>query len=325
MMKSYKELYAEVEAGIASLTFPAVPENLYAPISYMMSLGGKRLRPVLALMAADMFGADTRKSIHAALAVEMFHNFTLVHDDIMDQAPLRRGKPTVYRKWNQTVAILSGDLMMIEATQLLCKTETQNLRQLIAVFNKAAIEVCEGQQLDMDFETQSQVSADEYLHMITYKTAVLLGASLQLGAEIAGASPTDCEHMYAFGKNIGIAFQIQDDILDSFGEGDKVGKKIGGDIAANKKTILLIDALEKANITQRQALDKWLHTENDEHDTKINAILELYEQLNVQQRCEELKKQYLEEAFIHLDAVSVESGRKEILRQSALELMERMS
>jgi geranylgeranyl diphosphate synthase type II len=324
-MKTYKQLFEEVEQGIAQLTFPAEPANLYEPITYMMSLGGKRLRPVLTLMAADLFGTDTSKALPAALAVEMFHNFSLVHDDIMDQAPLRRGKPTVYRKWSSTVAILSGDLMMIEAMQLLCKTPCDDIRPLIHTFNTAAIEVCEGQQLDMDFETISHVTTAQYIHMITNKTAVLLGASLKLGAQIANATAADVNHLYAFGKNIGIAFQIQDDLLDSFGEGSQVGKKIGGDIAANKKTILLIEALEQANAEQTARIESILASENDKDDTKIQAMLACFAELDVKTRCEQHKQYYLKLAFDHLDAIALPEANKIQLRQSATDLMERMS
>jgi geranylgeranyl diphosphate synthase type II len=324
-MKTYKQLFDEVEQGIAQLTFPAEPANLYQPITYMMSLGGKRLRPVLTLMAADLFGADTPKALPAALAVEMFHNFSLVHDDIMDQAPLRRGKPTVYRKWNATVAILSGDLMMIEAMQLLCKTPVNDIRQLIHTFNTAAIEVCEGQQLDMDFETTDQISTAQYIHMITNKTAVLLGASLKLGAQIANAAADDVDHLYEFGKNIGIAFQIQDDLLDSFGEGSQIGKKIGGDIGANKKTILLLEALQMANSEQKARIESILASENDKDDTKIHAMLACFAELDVKTRCEQHKQYYLQQAFAHLDAIALPEAHKSELRQSATDLMERMS
>lgn len=321
-MKTYKDLYAQIEQEIANIAYTQQPEELYKPIEYIMQLGGKRLRPVLTLMANDMFGGETRKALKAALAIEMFHNFTLVHDDIMDNADIRRGQPTVHVKWNQTIAILSGDLMMIKATDLLCETETNDLRNLISVFNKTAAEVCEGQQWDMNYETQSNVTEQDYLKMITLKTAVLLGCALKVGALIGGANTDDANHLYEFGKNIGIAFQLQDDILDSFGEGDKVGKKIGGDIAANKKTILLIEALNSAEGDDKDELYYWLGAKSNE---KIEAVLNLYNKYNVRQKAEQLKEQHLQSAFEHLNLLSLPTENTLLLKQTAIDLMERMS
>lgn len=322
-MKSYKELYTAVETQISSLSFTGNPQNLYDPIGYMLSLGGKRLRPVLCLMANDMFGGDVQRAMPAALAVEVFHNFTLVHDDIMDNAPIRRGMPTVHEKWNQTIAILSGDLMMIKAIDLLVSTHSANIQKLIQIFNKAAAEVCEGQQLDMNFETMNEVQVQQYMDMITLKTAVLLGASLQLGATIGGATDADAEKIYLFGKHIGVAFQIQDDLLDAFGEGDKVGKKIGGDIAANKKTLLWIEALRLADTSDKEALQRCLNMADE--NEKISKVLSLYRKLGVHEVCEQLKKEQLQLAFSYLDAISVVAERKQELKNSAIELMERMS
>ncbi len=324
-MKTYKELYTLIEHNIQQLNFDKQPKELYEPISYMLSLGGKRLRPVLVLMAADLFGEDVNKAMNAALAVEVFHNFTLVHDDIMDKSDIRRGQATVHKKWDETVAILSGDLMMIKATDLLCETETSNLKKLISIFNKAGAEVCEGQQIDMNFEKRNDVSVAEYLDMITLKTAVLLGCSLNLGAEIANANSTDAEHIYEFGKCIGVAFQIQDDMLDSFGEGEKVGKKIGGDIAANKKTLLHIKAFELADFATKNVLQKLIDETPKSIDAKINDVLKIYEKLNVKNEAEKLKEDFLVKAFSHLDKISVDDSRKEILRNTANELMVRMS
>ncbi len=322
-MKSYKQLYTEVEQEISALPLNGNPQNLYEPVRYIMSLGGKRLRPVLCLMANDLFGGEVQKAIPAALAVEVFHNFTLVHDDIMDNASLRRGKPTVHEKWNETIAILSGDLMMVKAIDLLALTAVEDIRKLLFVFNKAAREVCEGQQIDMNFETQDIVSSEEYIDMITLKTAVLLGASLQLGALIGGANDANAEKIYAFGKHIGIAFQIQDDILDSFGEGEKTGKKVGGDIASNKKTLLWIEALHLANTLQKQQLEDCLKL-TDEAE-KISRVLVLYRELNVLQQCEQKKKEHLDKAFACLNEISVSEDRKRILKESAEDLMSRMS
>lgn len=324
-MKTYKELYLLVEKRINQLQFDGQPRELYDPISYMLALGGKRLRPVLVLMANDLFGKDVDHALPAALAVEVFHNFTLVHDDIMDKADIRRGQPTVHKKWNETVGILSGDLMMIKATQLLCETKSQQLFTMLDLFNKTAVEVCEGQQIDMNFEQRNDVSVTEYLDMISLKTAVLLGCSLQLGALAAGANKEDAQHLYDFGKKMGIAFQIQDDILDSFGEGSKVGKKIGGDIAANKKTLLLITALEQAKGETLEQLKQLISTTPLNEQVKIDAVLSIFNSLNVKATADALKEKYLLDAFADLDKVSLEPIRKTVLKSTALELMERMS
>jgi geranylgeranyl diphosphate synthase type II len=324
-MKTYKELHTLVEQQIQGLAINGTPAELYDPISYMLSLGGKRLRPVLVLMANDLFGSESEQAIKAALAVEVFHNFTLVHDDIMDKADIRRGKATVHKKWNETVGILSGDLMMIKATQLLCESSSDNLKELLLVFNQTAVEVCEGQQWDMNFEQEETVSEADYLNMITLKTAVLLGCSLKLGAIIAGASERDAILMYEFGKKIGIAFQIQDDVLDSFGEGDKVGKKIGGDILANKKTLLLIRALAYAKGETLTRLQHLINSPMVSEADKINDVLSIYNELDVKNYADQLKESYLIEAFQALEQVRVEAIRKTVLKSTALELMERMS
>jgi geranylgeranyl diphosphate synthase type II len=254
----------------------------------------------------------------------MFHNFSLVHDDIMDAASIRRGMPTVHKKWDETVAILSGDLMMIKAIDLLCETKDTDLKSLIACFNKAATEVCEGQQIDMNFEKMGHVTSEQYIQMITLKTAVLLGASLQLGAIIAGASLQDQLHVYEFGKQIGIAFQIQDDILDAFGHSDKIGKKIGGDIVANKKTILMIEARKRADESQLLQLDELLLM-NDNHEKKINGVLDIFRQTKVLEICEEMKLLHFSNALTQLENINVSSDRKIHLKESALELMQRIS
>jgi geranylgeranyl diphosphate synthase type II len=325
-MKSYSDFYHLIESEIAQLSIEGNPKELYDPIKYMLSLGGKRLRPVLVLMGYHLFKKDIAQAINAAMAVEVFHNFTLVHDDMMDKADIRRGKPTVHKKWNETIGILSGDLMMIKATQLLCKTHSKNLLPMLQVFSATAVEVCEGQQLDMNFEEQQDVTEAEYLHMITLKTAVLLGASLQLGAMAANASEADGEHLYAFGKNIGVAFQIHDDVLDSFGQADKVGKKIGGDILAGKKTILLIKALELSGEHERKKLTTLLADRNLDDNKKIQQVLARYDELNVRLYAEEMKQQYLNKAFEELDRIEATTQEeKELLKTTAKELMQRMS
>lgn len=322
-MKNYSELYKLITSEIESSSYGQNPAELYNPISYMMALGGKRLRPVLVLMGCQLFDSNVIKAIHAAHAIEVFHNFTLVHDDIMDNAPLRRGQQTVYTKWNMPIAILSGDLMMIKATQLLCKTETSQLKALLDMFNKTAIEVCEGQQIDMNFEARNDVKHEEYIHMISLKTSVLLAASLHIGAKIGGATDEDAQYLYDFGKNIGIAFQIQDDILDSFGEGDKVGKKIGGDIASNKKTLLLIELLAACHKDDKVLIEKLMDDTNEE--AKINGVLDLYKKYQVKEFAEAEKTKYLNLAFESLDKVNAKDEAKKLLSDTAHELMTRMS
>ncbi|MFY8191116.1 MAG: polyprenyl synthetase family protein [Bacteroidia bacterium] len=322
-MYTYPALLQLINQKITETSFGSNPKELYEPITYMMGLGGKRLRPVLTLMAADMFAADVNKALDAALAIEVFHNFTLVHDDIMDNAPLRRGKETVFQKWNMPVAILSGDLMLIRSIDLLAKTETNQFSKLLSVFNDTAAKVCEGQQIDMNFESLLKVTHDEYIHMISLKTAVLLGASLEIGARIAGASEVDAMHMYEFGKCIGIAFQIQDDILDSFGQTAAVGKRIGGDIASNKKTLLLIELLDSVHKDDLKLLKNLLVEPNDE--LKIEGVLALYDKYQIKAFAESQKQQYLDTAFNHLNEVSVSPERKQLLINTAHELMERVS
>ena len=322
-MKTYQQLYTLFTSHINDAEYGENPKELYEPINYMMQLGGKRLRPILSLMACNLFNQNVEKALHAAHAIEVFHNFTLVHDDIMDNAPLRRGKETIYKKWNMPIAILSGDLMMIKATQLLCKTEFADIKELLEVFNKTAIEVCEGQQIDMNFETQKNVSHEEYLEMIKLKTAVLLGCSLQIGALIGGASKADSQHLYEFGINIGLAFQIQDDILDTFGDVSITGKQVGGDIISNKKTLLLIELLETVHKDDKILLEKAM--ENQHHEKKITEIISLYNKYMIQQFAESKKQMYLDLAFKHLKEVNVDEQKKSVITNTAHELMNRVS
>jgi geranylgeranyl diphosphate synthase type II len=266
---------------------------------------------------------NVEKALHAAHSIELFHNFSLVHDDIMDNAPLRRGKETVYKKWNMPIAILSGDLMMIKATQLLCKTNDIDIRELLDVFNNTAVEVCEGQQIDMNFETQKSVSHEEYLEMIKLKTAVLLGCSLKIGAIIGGANKEDAKHLYDFGINIGLAFQIQDDILDSFGDGSITGKQVGGDIIANKKTLLLIELIDSVHKDDQLLLEKAMKNQND--NEKIIVILSLYNKYKIQEFAEGKKEIYLKLAYEHLSKVNIEESKKVIITHTAQELMSRIS
>ena len=256
-MKNLEELGKIIEKEINNLPYPNTPALLYDPIQYIMGMKGKRIRPLLVLIAYQLFDNKVEKALSSAIAIEMFHNFTLLHDDIMDNAPIRRGNLTVHEKWDNNAAILSGDVMMIKAYQLITKNNSNNLHDILDLFSKTAIEVCEGQQLDMNFETQKNVTLGEYMKMIEYKTAVLLAASLKIGAITAGASKEDQDHLYKFGINIGLAFQLRDDLLDIFGSSEDFGKQIGGDILANKKTFLYLKSIQLADSSTKRVLQKY--------------------------------------------------------------------
>ena len=281
------------------------------------------MRPVLLLMAAEMFDGDLQKAIQPAIGIEVFHNFTLLHDDIMDKAPLRRNQATVHEKWNSNIAILSGDTMFVKSFQLMMETETQYLKEVLNVFSQTAIEVCEGQQLDMNFETQSNVGIDDYLHMISLKTAVLLAGSLKIGAIISGAKNEDAQHLYEFGKNIGIAFQLQDDILDVFGDAEKFGKQVGGDILSNKKTFLLLKALELAKEKTKAELMSWLQANDYIPEDKINAVKSIYAKLGVKEFAESKMNEFHLKAMQHFNALSVSKEKKDNLLQFAESLLVR--
>ena len=296
------------------------PKELYDPIDYILSLGGKRIRPVLCLMGAELFGADPKKALSLALGIEVFHNFTLVHDDIMDEAPLRRGKSTVHEKWNRDIAILSGDVMFVKAYEFICQAEASQLPELLKLFNQTAIEVCEGQQMDMNFELETKVEIPEYIEMIRLKTAVLLACSLKMGAIAAGATTKDADLLYAFGINIGIAFQIQDDYLDCYAEQEDFGKRVGGDIISNKKTYLLLRALEQASSGQKAVLKNLLTAEKDETQ-KVKKILELYNLLDVPALTKKAMEHYYELGMNALAEISDNEASKDHLIELAEMLM----
>src|SRR5476651_554712 len=285
-MKTLRELQAIIQTAVDQLSYPTQPPDLYEPISYILSIGGKRMRPALLLMACDLFGGDVNKAVKAALAIEVFHNFTLMHDDIMDKAPLRRGKVTVHERWNPNIAILAGDAMMVEANKLMLQVDDNILRKVMDVFNDTATGVCEGQQFDMSFESRDRVSADEYINMIRLKTSVLLGGALKIGALIGGANDKDADLIYTFGEQLGIAFQLQDDILDVYGDPDKFGKQVGGDIISNKKTWLLIRALELATGSQKTELDNWIGLKQLDNAEKVTAVTAIYNTLNIRGQAE---------------------------------------
>ncbi|MGC6429070.1 MAG: polyprenyl synthetase family protein [Flavobacteriales bacterium] len=310
-MQSIEKLRIEIEQEILGLKYPSQPKELYAPIDYILSLGGKRMRPILLLLAHQLFDGDLKKALKPSLAIEAFHNFTLVHDDIMDNAPLRRGKLTVHEKWNPNIAILSGDALLIQSYQFFSDLEPEIYKEVLEIFSKTALEVCEGQQFDMDFELQAEVSMDSYLKMIEYKTAVLLAASLKIGAIIAKASPEQADLLYSFGRDIGIAFQLKDDLLDAFGDQSKFGKKLGGDIIANKKTCLYLQTLEKADKKTKMELVN-LYSSNDLDDvTKIERTKEIFEKLNIQDLTSQLIDHYYSKAMKSLSLV--EGDKRELL------------
>jgi len=301
------------------------PKNLYAPIHYIMQLGGKRIRPVLTLATTELFGADYQEALPAAMALEIFHNFSLVHDDIMDDAPLRRGKPTVHEKWNVNTGILSGDAMLINSYQFLEAYHGEVLNALLVLFNKTAIEVCEGQQYDVDFETRSDVTIPEYLRMIEYKTSVLIATALKMGAIIAKTSQKNQDLMYEFGKNLGIAFQLQDDYLDAFGNPDTFGKQLGGDIIENKKTFLYLKALEFSSEPDRRSLEQWYgHTRWDK-DEKIRAVKSIFETSGAVGAIKDEIEKYTDLAFGALQQLGAPEQRKAFFLGFGKQLMQRDS
>jgi geranylgeranyl diphosphate synthase type II len=296
--------------------------NILQPVNYILNLGGKRVRPLLTLMAADLFSDEIEDAVYPAIAMEIFHNFTLMHDDIMDNAPLRRGHATVHEKWNRDVAILSGDAMLIQAYQLIIKTKPECLGAVMHIFNKTALEVCEGQQLDMDFQSRSIVTIDEYVEMIRLKTSVLLGGAMKIGATIAGASESDSESIYNFAIDLGLSFQLWDDYLDAFGDSSKTGKQTGGDILADKKTFLMIRALEKASGGEREILSQCA-SGTITGDQKITTTLEIFKSLGVDAELRSEVERYYNRALQHLECIQVVDERKMHIRQLALALHHR--
>ena len=297
------------------------PTQMYEPMAYIIGLGGKRVRPLLTLVGCDLFDVNPNHAIQSALAVELFHNFSLIHDDILDKAPLRRGNTTIHEKWNTDIAILSGDGMMVKAFDELCKSNPVHIHDLLKLFSKTALEVCEGQQYDMNFETQLVVSVNEYINMITFKTAVLLGCSLQMGSICANANTTNQNHIYEFGKNIGIAFQILDDVLDVYATDDKFGKQVGGDIISNKKTFLLLKAFELASVDQNKSLSQLLQSSNMME--KVEQVTKIYNDLNIKNIATKEANKYTEIALIHLKEIEANEDKKESLKQFAFHLLNR--
>ena len=333
-MYTFKELSEKVSQFFATEHFTGSPKNLYDPIDYTLADGGKRIRPILLLAATDLFGGDIETARYAAIGIETFHNFTLLHDDLMDQSPLRRGKPTVYRKWSPNTAILSGDAMNILAWRYFLKTPHPRLHEILCIFEKTSMEICEGQQYDMDFEQRNDVSIDEYMEMIRLKTAVLLGCALQIGAIYANANQHDIDLIYNFGIQMGLAFQLRDDLLDAYGDVSTFGKQTGTDIADNKKTYLLLRALQKAHNAQRSRLQELfsqhptpytLHpTPYTLHPTpKIQEVLAIYDQLEIRHDVEQEIAILTNKALASLDQISVQNERKNTLLEIANKLLDR--
>lgn len=319
-MQSFEDLSKKFVSYFDKRHFPEQPASLYEPNEYFLQNGGKRIRPVLCLMGHELFGNINDETMHLATAFELFHNFTLIHDDIMDNAPLRRGIETVQNKFGSNTALLAGDVMLIAAYKELAHIHVDRLPAILQLFNRTATQVCEGQQLDMDFESQENVSMDAYLEMITLKTSVALAASLQAGAILGGADSADLDKIYAFGKALGIAFQMQDDYLDAFGNPEKFGKQKGGDILANKKTFLLLYTLQKASPTQLQELRSFMQ---NEANNKVEKVIQLFKDCGVDDWAMSMQNKYLEGAFAQLDAISVDAKRKEPLKKLALNLLHR--
>jgi geranylgeranyl diphosphate synthase type II len=314
-----------INQEIAQVQYGQSPVELYQPIEYLMDLGGKRMRPLLTVMAASMFTEHWQTAVRPAIGVEVFHNFTLMHDDIMDKAPLRRGKPTVHAKWNDNIAILSGDVMLVCAYELMLDVEDSKLKNVLRRFNRTAAEVCEGQQFDMNFESLEDVSTQDYIQMIKLKTAVLLGFALELGGIIGGADQTTCQHLNEIGNCIGLGFQIKDDILDVYADPDKFGKQVGGDIIANKKTFMLIEAKKQANGSQKEALEKWLSAKEFDAVQKVKAVTEIYNDLNIRQQAETLMSDYFDRAFACIELLNAPASSKAVLRDFATWLISRES
>lgn len=321
-MHTFQELVQQLDQKLTDRIFPGAPATLYGPAQYIMGQGGKRLRPVLCLMGNELFGSLHPQAFDLAVAVELFHNFTLVHDDIMDEAPLRRGKPTVHERFGPHRALLAGDVMMVLAYEQLNRVQGPALTRILAVFNKAAREVCEGQQLDMDFAALAPeaVSMDAYLHMIALKTSVLLAASLQMGGILGGGSEGNLQHLYEFGRNLGMAFQIHDDLLDAFGDPKKFGKQPGGDILENKKTFLLLKAFELCGPAQKARMQSLLAEGGPE---KVEAMLAIYRECAVEQWAMEERQRFVTLAETHLDQIAVLSSRKKALQELVPLLLKR--
>lgn len=322
-MLTATEIQEKVNAYIASLPYERKPKSLYDPIEYVLAAGGKRIRPSFVLMAYNLFHDDVDRILPVATALETYHNYTLLHDDLMDKADMRRGRPTVHKKWDDNTAILSGDTMLVLAYEHLAKCDTKYLKPALDLFTETALEVSEGQQFDMEFETRNDVAEEEYIEMIRLKTSVLLACALKMGAVVAGASDADANALYAFGEKVGLAFQLQDDLLDVYGDPKVFGKAIGGDITSNKKTFMLINAFNRADAGKRAELERWTTATEFDPAEKIAAVTEIYNRLGIDKLAEQRIKEYFEQSRLHLDELSVSDDRKAVLREYTERMMNR--
>ena len=322
-MLTATEIQEKVNAYIASLPYERKPKSLYDPIEYVLAAGGKRIRPSFVLMAYNLFHDDVDRILPVATALETYHNYTLLHDDLMDKADMRRGRPTVHKKWDDNTAILSGDTMLVLAYEHLAKCDSKYLKPALDLFTETALEVSEGQQFDMEFETRNDVAEEEYIEMIRLKTSVLLACALKMGAVVAGASDADANALYAFGEKVGLAFQLQDDLLDVYGDPKVFGKAIGGDITSNKKTFMLINAFNRADAGTRAELERWTTATEFDPAEKIAAVTEIYNRLGIDKLAEQRIKEYFEQSRQHLDELSVSDDRKAVLREYTERMMNR--
>ena len=322
-MKNYETLIEYFEGKLDKIEYNNRPLELYSPIKYTLSFGGKRIRPVTTLMGCELFCNDFKKALPQAIAIELFHNFTLIHDDIMDNAPIRRGKETVFKKWNSNIAILSGDTLFALAYQYAQQADKEILHDTLSVFNNTAIEVCEGQQFDLNFETDNRVTVDEYINMIRLKTGVLFGASLKIGALVGGASKEDADLLYDFGVNIGLGFQLKDDLLDTFGDENIFGKKTGGDIITNKKTFLYIKALEIADNETKEKLLELYNTPDIDPELKINSAKSIFTKLKIDKAANHEIDKYFIKGMESLNSINVAVDKRECLREVAVKMIDR--
>ena len=322
-MLTATEIQEKVNAYIASLPYEGRAKSLDDPIEYVLAAGGKRIRPSFVLMAYNLFHDDVDRILPVATALETYHNYTLLHDDLMDKADMRRGRPTVHKKWDDNTAILSGDTMLVLAYEHLAKCDTKYLKPALDLFTETALEVSEGQQFDMEFETRNDVAEEEYIEMIRLKTSVLLACALKMGAVVAGASDADANALYAFGEKVGLAFQLQDDLLDVYGDPKVFGKAIGGDITSNKKTFMLINAFNRADAETRAELERWTTATEFDPAEKIAAVTEIYNRLGIDKLAEQRIKEYFEQSRQHLDELSVSDDRKAVLREYTERMMNR--
>jgi geranylgeranyl diphosphate synthase type II len=322
-MYNSEEILHQVNAALDALPYNRQPKSLYEPVQYVLSLGGKRIRPVLMLLGYNLYKDNPEQILMQALGLETYHNYTLLHDDLMDNADLRRGHQTVHKKWDANTAILSGDSMLVLAYQRMQQCDAKHLPAVLELFTETALEIGEGQQYDMDFETRNDVTEQEYIEMIRLKTSVLLACALKIGAILADASADDAQNLYKFGEQLGLAFQLQDDLLDVYGNPEVFGKAIGGDITSNKKTYMLINAVNRANAAQRAELMKWIEAKEFDRQEKVAAVTRLYDEIGIRQLCEEKINYYFARALSYLDKVSVSDERKQYLRAYTNEMMHR--